>query len=47
MVILKCDVPTKLGAEAEKHLRAYSEAIGTKIDKADGSIVSFFKKFLG
>ena len=47
VVILKCDVPTKLGAEAEKHLRAYSEAIGTKTDKADGSIVSFFKKFLG
>lgn len=47
IVITKCDIPTKLSADAEKFLREYSEIIGTKIDKPDGSIASFFKKFLG
>ena len=46
VVTTKCDVPTKLSADAKKLLNEYSEAIGTK-PGSDGAITSFFKKFLG
>lgn len=49
VVTPKCDIPKKLSASAEKALREYSDAIGTQINEneSDGSIKSFFKKFLG
>ncbi len=49
VVITKCDIPKKLTKEAEEKLREYSELIGTKTNggSEDGSIASFFKKFLG
>lgn len=47
IIIPKCDVPTKLPADAQKVLKEYSELIGTNTDPKDGTIASFFKKFLG
>lgn len=47
VVITSCDIPKKLSPEAEKSLREYSEAIGTKINPSEGTIAGFFKKFLG
>lgn len=48
VVTLKCDIPKKLPEAAIKALKEYSQAIGTQIDdqNRDGSIKSFFKKFL-
>lgn len=46
VVITQCDIPKKLSAEAEKTLIHYSELIGVNTD-GEGSIKSFFKKFLG
>ncbi|MBA3954715.1 J domain-containing protein [Candidatus Dependentiae bacterium] len=47
VVITQCDIPKKLSAEAEKTLIQYSELVGTHTDGHEGSIKSFFKKFLG
>lgn len=47
VVITKCHVPTKLSAEAKEALLHYSEIIGTQPESKNGSIASFFKKFLG
>jgi molecular chaperone DnaJ len=47
VVVTKCDIPKKLSPEAEKILMKYSELIGTNTDNQEGSIKSFFKKFLG
>ena len=47
IVITSCDIPKKLSPEAEKALREYSEALGTKINPSEGTIAGFFKKFLG
>ena len=46
VITTKCDVPTKLSADAKKLLNEYSEAIGTKTG-SNGAISGFFKKFLG
>jgi molecular chaperone DnaJ len=46
VVIVKGDIPKKLSAEAEGVLKRYSELIGTNTQPAEGSIASFFKKFL-
>lgn len=47
VVIPKCDIPKKLSIEAQKALKEYSEIIGTDPEPKDGTIASFFKKFLG
>jgi len=47
IVITKCHIPKKLSAGAKADLTTYSEEIGTGIDDSEGSIVGFFKKFLG
>ncbi len=47
VVITNCHIPKKLSADAKKLLVEYSEQIGTTTDSQEGSITSFFKKFLG
>ncbi len=47
VVITNCHIPKKLSTEAKKLLTDYSEQIGTSTDNHEGSIRSFFKKFLG
>ena len=47
IIITKCDIPKKLSHEAEAALQKYAEALGNKAESTDGSIASFFKKFLG
>jgi DnaJ-class molecular chaperone len=47
VVITNCHIPKKLSADAKKLLVEYSEQIGTSTDNQEGSITSFFKKFLG
>lgn len=42
-----CHIPTKLSSEAKDALMAYSSIIGTEPTESTGSIVGFFKKFLG
>ena len=46
VIITKCHIPKKLPSKAQEILKAYSEEIGTDTH-TDGSISSFFKKFLG
>jgi molecular chaperone DnaJ len=46
-IITQCDIPKKLNAEAKKSLTEYSSLIGTNVDTSEGSVTSFFKKFLG
>jgi molecular chaperone DnaJ len=46
VVITKCDIPKKLSSEAEGLLKQYSDIIGTNTNANEGSIASFFKKFL-
>ncbi len=47
VVITKCHVPKKLSTEAKDLLTKYSELIGTEPSDESGSILGFFKKFLG
>lgn len=47
VVITNCHIPKKLSTDAKKLLVDYSEQIGTNTDHQEGSISSFFKKFLG
>jgi molecular chaperone DnaJ len=47
VVITNCYIPKKLSTDAKKALIEYSEKIGTATDQQEGSITSFFKKFLG
>jgi len=47
VIVTQCHIPTKLDAAAKEALTDYSDAIGTELKKADNSISSFFKKFLG
>lgn len=46
VVTVKCHVPTKISTAAKEALTTYSEEIGTEA-KSDGSLMGFFKKFLG
>jgi len=46
VVITKCHIPSKISTEAENILKDYSEIIGTSATEEEGSITSFFKKFL-
>jgi len=47
VVITNCHIPKKLSTDAKKLLVDYSEQIGNSTDNHEGSIRSFFKKFLG
>ena len=47
VVITKCSIPKKLSPEAKKLLTDYSDIIGTDGGNGEGSIIGFFKKFLG
>ena len=46
VVVTNCHIPKKISPEAEELLKSYSEIIGTSTDTQEGSIASFFKKFL-
>lgn len=46
IVITKCHIPKKLSTEAKKALTEYSDIVGTDT-ATNGSIASFFKRFLG
>lgn len=47
VVVTQCHVPKKITAEAKKALTAYSDIIGTEAKDSEGTIMGFFKKFLG
>lgn len=47
IIVTQCHIPTKLDAAAKEALNNYSDAIGTDAKSHEGSISSFFKKFLG
>jgi molecular chaperone DnaJ len=47
IIITKCSIPKKLSTEAKKLLTDYSDLVGTDGSNSDGSIIGFFKKFLG
>lgn len=47
VVITQCHIPKKLPADAKKLLTQYSDIIGTNPNDNEGTIASFFKKFLG
>ena len=47
VIITQCHIPKKLSSDAKETLKKYSEEIGTDINDHQGSITSFFKKFLG
>ncbi len=47
VIVTQCHIPTKLDATAKEALNAYSDVIGTETKAPEGSISSFFKKFLG
>ena len=47
IIVTQCHIPTKLDTAAKQALSNYSDTIGTETKTVDGSISSFFKKFLG
>lgn len=50
VVITKCHIPTKLSDDAKKALHEYASLTAQEVSEnndADGSIIGFFKKFLG
>ncbi len=47
IIITQCHVPKKLSADAKKALSAYSDLVGTEAKDSEGTIMGFFKKFLG
>lgn len=47
IIITQCFIPQKLSADAKKKLQEYSDIIGTQPANTEGTIASFFKKFLG
>jgi molecular chaperone DnaJ len=47
VVITQCHIPKKLSPEAKELLVRYSDIVGTTIEDKEGSIMGFFKKFLG
>ncbi len=47
IVVTKCHIPKKLSPEAKELLTKYSELIGVEPTDHEGTIASFFKKFLG
>ncbi len=47
VIITKCAIPKKISAKAKELLTDYSEEVGTDGSAHEGSIMGFFKKFLG
>jgi molecular chaperone DnaJ len=47
IIIAQCHIPTKLTTASKTALADYAETIGTEKKQEEGSIRSFFKKFLG
>lgn len=47
VIITQCFIPQKLSADAKKKLQEYSDITGTQPSNTEGTISSFFKKFLG
>jgi len=47
VIITKCHIPKTISADAKQALIDYADAIGNSTQNGDGSIVGFFKKFLG
>ncbi len=47
VVLTQCHIPKKLTPDAKELLTKYSDIIGTNIEEKGGSIMGFFKKFLG
>ena len=47
VVITNCHIPKKFRLKQRSLLIEYSDQIGTNTDTHEGSITSFFKKFLG
>jgi len=47
VVITQCHIPKKLAPEIKKVLTTYANKIGDSVQDSSGSIVGFFKKFLG
>jgi len=47
VIITQCSIPQKLSADAKKKLQEYSDIVGTQANSSEGTISSFFKKFLG
>ncbi len=47
IIITKCAIPKKISPKAKELLTSYSDEIGTDGSSGEGSIISFFKKFLG
>ncbi len=47
VIITKCYVPKKLSNEAKETLKKFSEQVPVDFEENSGSIIGFFKKFLG
>lgn len=47
VISAECDIPKKINEAAKETLNEYSKLIGTDIKYTQGSISSFFKRFLG
>ncbi len=48
VIVTQCHIPKKLSVDAKKALNEYSKIIGTEVKHSNkGTIVSFFKRFLG
>lgn len=47
VIITQCHIPKKLSNEAKTALTTYAELVGNATENQGGSIMGFFKKFLG
>lgn len=46
IIVTQCHIPQKLSKEAKEELKKYTELLGQTVDDPNGSVTSFFKKFL-
>ncbi len=47
IIVAQCHIPKKISSEAKDLLTSYADLIGNETKGGDGSIMGFFKKFLG
>ena len=47
IIVTQCHIPKKISSEAKDFLTNYSDLIGNESKAGEGSIMGFFKKFLG
>ncbi len=47
VIVTQCYIPKKISDDAKKHLIDYAQASDKDIQASDGSLLGFFKKFLG